>query len=146
MTGDTAVVSVDVPVACARCAAGRGCGAGFLAGRDKSRQLTVDIAPDLMLRAGDQVRLSMQPARILQAAILVYGLPLLGLVLTLGLASWLQPSIDDGAAVVYSLLGLLAGVLGGRFMMQRNACMKNLVPVILERVAGPAAVHSANAE
>jgi len=130
-----ATVSVDAAPICARCAAGKGCGAGLLAGSNRSRLVDVPLTAGMQFKAGDEVRLSLQPAHLLRAAVFAYGLPLGGVVLALGLAWSLNQSLDDRFAVVLAVAGLVAGVLVGRHFLNEDGCLRNLAPTISTRNA-----------
>jgi sigma-E factor negative regulatory protein RseC len=128
-----ATVSVDTAAACARCAAGKGCGAGLLAGSDRSRLIDVELGPGLDVRPGDEVVLTLEPSHLLRAAMLAYGLPLAGVVVAVGIAWYLNRTLSDHLAVALAVAGLAAGVLFGRHFLNRDGCLKNLVPTISER-------------
>jgi len=130
-----ATVSVDAAVVCARCAAGKGCGAGLLTGSNRTRLIEAQLAPGLGLKAGDEVRLTLAPSNLLRAAFLAYGLPLGGIVIALGLAWIFKQTLDDRLAVLLAIGGLVGGVLVGRFYLNKDGCLKNLVPTISERYA-----------
>ncbi|MFQ5546921.1 MAG: SoxR reducing system RseC family protein [Woeseia sp.] len=125
-----ATVSVDAAQVCARCAAGKGCGAGLLTGANQARLIDVEVAVGLELRAGDKVRLTLAPAQLLRAAVFAYGLPLLGVIAALAVAWFIYGAIDDGSAVVLAMAGLLAGALSGRYFLNQDRCLKNLVPTV----------------
>ena len=127
-----ATVSVDTSQVCARCAAGKGCGAGLLTGAKQSRLIEVSVAPGLNLKPGDEVKLSLAPSNLLRAAMLAYGLPLGGVVLALGVAWFINAAMDDAVAVVLAISGLLAGSLIGRRLLNQDGCLKNLVPTVAE--------------
>ena len=72
------LVEVFASFRCARCASGKGCGAGLL-GDDGSPRRVEALLGDLPdLRAGDKVVLDLAPQDLLRASALVYGLPLGG--------------------------------------------------------------------
>lgn len=130
----TATVQVERTAACPRCAAGRGCGAGLLSGSTRPALLDVALAPGSRYTEGDEVRLMLEPSDLLQATLLVYGLPLAGAVLML-LAGWLLASpLSDPEAIAFAVAGLAAGLLAGRRQLNRRDCLKRFVP----RIAGPA--------
>ena len=52
-----AVVEVEASFRCARCAAGKGCGAGLFAGDSKSRRVDALVTSQLELQVGDRVTL-----------------------------------------------------------------------------------------
>ena len=130
-----ATVSVDAAAICARCAAGKGCGAGLLAGSNRSRFVDVPLTAGMQFKAGDEVRLSLEPSHLLRAAIFAYGLPLGGVILALGIAGYLNQSLDDRFAVVLAVAGLVAGVLFGRHLLSKDACLRNLALTITTRNA-----------
>ncbi len=130
-----ATVSVDAAEICARCAAGKGCGAGLLTGSKRTRLIEVQLSPGMEIAAGDEVKLSLAPSHLLRAAIFAYGLPLVGIVIALALASVLNQALDDQLAIVLAISGLVVGGLLGRHFLNKDACLKNLVPTISGRNA-----------
>ena len=130
-----ATVSVDAAIVCARCAAGKGCGAGLLTGSDRTRLIEVQVSPGLGLKAGDKVKLTLSPSNLLRAALLAYGLPLGGIIIALGMAWFLKQTLDDRLAVLLAIGGLVGGILVGRYLLNKDGCLKNLVPSISERHA-----------
>ncbi len=125
-----ATVSVDAAVVCARCAAGKGCGAGLLTGSNRTRLIEAQLSPGMGLKAGDEVKLTLAPSNLLRAAFLAYGLPLGGIVIALGMAWFLQQTLDDRFAVLLAIGGLVGGILVGRFYLNKDGCLKNLIPII----------------
>ncbi len=128
-------VSLDAAANCARCAAGKGCGAGLLTGSNRTRLIEVQLAPGLGLKVGDEVKLTLAPSNLLRAAILAYGLPLGGIVVAVGIALLLNHTLDDRIAVVLAIGGLVSGVLLGRHYLNKDGCLRNLVPTISGRNA-----------
>jgi len=127
-----ATVSVEAAI-CARCAAGKGCGAGLLSGANQMRLVDVQIKPGMHVKAGDEVQLSLAPSHLLRAAIFAYGLPLGGIILALAIAWTMNGSLDDRTAIILAIAGLVGGVLTGRHLLNRDGCLKNLVPTISGR-------------
>ena len=130
-----ATVAVDAAAICARCAAGKGCGAGLLTGSNRSRLIDVQITPGLDLKVGDEVRLTLAPSHLLRAAIFAYGLPLLGVIVASGIAWYLSETLNDRFAVILAIGGLLTGAMFGRHFLNKDGCLKNLVPTVAERNA-----------
>ncbi len=130
-----ATVSVDAAQVCARCAAGKGCGAGLLTGASRLRLIDVDVPPGMDLKPGDDVKLTIAPSHLLHAAVLAYGLPLAGVVIALGIAWIMSRTLNDVLAVVLAICGLVAGALLGRHFLNQHGCLKNLVPTVSERNA-----------
>lgn len=128
-----AVVEVAASIRCARCAAGKGCGAGIFGGDDKLRRVEALIAIDLDVGEGDQVAIELAPNNLLRASFIVYGLPLLGAVAGAS-GAWLSGLGDLGAAIA-ALAGGGVGVLTGRRSLQRTGCLRTFTPVVTARIA-----------
>lgn len=130
--GTRAVVAVDVSSACPRCAAGKGCGAGLFASGDGVRQVEATIRPGLDIAERDDVEISLAPDNLLQAALVVYGPPLLGAVAAAALAYTV--SLGNGAAAVAALLGLISGLGVSRSWLRKSACLSQFVPTVERRL------------
>ena len=131
---DTAVVRVDAAPACARCQAGRGCGAGLLEGGRGPRELTLTCPPGVDLRPGDRVNLTLGPARLLRAALLAYGLPLAALLGIPATAAWLHGPLADAELAFLAAGSLAIAVIAGRRLLARDRCLQDLVPDIGSRL------------
>ncbi len=107
--GGLARVRVDEPVACARCAAGRGCGAGIFA-RQRAGEIIDAHVLDDGLEPGAAVDILLDDGGLLKAALLAYGYPLAG-----ALAGVLSGSaFGDSGAAIGALAGISAGLLLSR--------------------------------
>jgi sigma-E factor negative regulatory protein RseC len=127
-----ATIEVESPVACRRCASGRGCGAGLLAS-GQSRTIDVNIPPGMALQRGDAVRLVLDSRQLLRAAMLAYALPLAGLLLFAAIAVLVFPGAGDLAMATVGLTGLLAGFLVSRWRMGSASTCGRFVPVVDRR-------------
>ena len=130
-SGVTAIVDVDAAAVCARCASGRGCGAGILAARSGGHRLDIPLADDLDLSEGDVVDIRLAPRNLLVAALIVYGLPLTGAAAAATLAFVL--SLGDAGAAAMALAGLAAGTLIGRRRLQNDSCLARFTPTVSRR-------------
>jgi sigma-E factor negative regulatory protein RseC len=128
-----ATVSVDAAVACARCAAGRGCGAGLLQ-QGRTRLIRVRVADGVDLEPGDRVRLELEPLHLLRAAWLAYGLPLFAMVLSVAAATVMAEQASDPATMAFAAAGLAAGLIAGRGILRRDSCLQHLTPMVSERI------------
>ncbi len=81
---------------------------------------------------GDNVEIALTPNNLLQAALTVYGLPMLGALAGAGLAYVLV--LGDAAAASAAILGLLGGLLIGRRRLRYTACLESFVPRIEKRL------------
>jgi sigma-E factor negative regulatory protein RseC len=130
-----ATVEVERKAACPRCAAGKGCGAGLLSGSTRPALLEVSVSAHQQFSEGDEVRLSLEPSHLLQATMLVYGLPLAGTALMLIVGWSIMKPLSDPEAIAFAVAGLAAGLIAGRWQLSRRDCLKHFVP----KIAGPMA-------
>lgn len=128
--GHHATVSVEAVAACARCAAGHGCGAGLLQ-KGRTRLIQARLGDGLDLAPGDRVRLELTPDHLLRAAWLAYGLPLLVLVLAVAAAARISEA-GEFVVVASGAVGLICGLLAGRLVLNRSGCLQHVMP----RVSG----------
>lgn len=134
----TAVVSV-AETGCPRCAAGKGCGAGLLAGTGGPAEVSVQLPSGHRYHVGDAVTLSIASSSLLRAALLAYGLPLAGTVAALTVGWLVMAPLSDLAAVVIAGSGLLAGFIVGRKQLQKEAWCRQFVPSIERQADGSTA-------
>ena len=123
--GPRALVEVDMAAVCARCAAGKGCGAGL--GRTRNRCVEARVPPGVEIRAGDSVQLALAPGTALRAAGLVYGLPLAAAACGAALAYLL--GFGDPAAALAAVVGLFAGLVLARARLR--GCLKHFTPEVV---------------
>lgn len=133
--GRRATVVVDAGVACARCAAGRGCGAGLLSPAPGKRRFEVEVPAGLDLARGDRVRLELRPSNLLAASWLVYGMPLLAMTAVPALAEALVGPLSDGVLAGLALSGIGVTVAWGRRRLAATRCLQQFLPSI---APGPA--------
>lgn len=127
-----AEVEVSAAVACARCAAGRGCGAGLLGASEKTRRVQARIAAGVDVQEGDAVRIELSHRQLLRASWLVYGLPLVAAVIATGMAYFF--SLGDSYAVAAAVAGLAVGFLVARRQLSSAACLYRFTPTIVARL------------
>jgi len=125
-------VAVDVSVACPRCAAGKGCGAGIFTGRRQTQSVDAIADEPLSLAVGDSVQLQLVETSLLNAAFIVYGIPLAGALGAAALAYVLR--LGDAAAALAAVFGLTVGVLVGRWRLARPSCLHQFVPRVEKRI------------
>lgn len=133
VNGNQAIVRVASIAGCARCAAGRGCGAGLLSQGLPYRDLRLSLPTGRQFAPGDQVRLAMAPARLLRACCYAYGLPLLALTLVPLAAHLFLGPLDDLSLVALAAGAVAVAVLAGRRLLRRQQCLQQLEPRILGR-------------
>ncbi|MCJ7591598.1 MAG: SoxR reducing system RseC family protein [Woeseiaceae bacterium] len=130
--GAVALLTVNTELACERCRAGRGCGAGLLGGRSQDRQVEARVTAGLEIEIGDIVSVSLEPRHLLRAAVMVYGYPLFGAVLAAIAALSLE--LGDVAAALFALTGLVTGMAIARYQLQSSHCLREFTPVVIERL------------
>lgn len=126
--GRRVTVDLDSVPVCPRCAEGRGCGAGFLAGTGQSRQLETSVDSGVPLVNGDRVELDLAPGRLLAAAVHAYGAPLLGAILAAAVAHGIN--LGDVASAAASLAGIALGTLASRLSLRRPSRLTRFEPRI----------------
>jgi len=127
--GTRAIVTVDAAAICPRCAAGKGCGAGIFGASASVRRLEVSLAPGVEVSEGDTVSLSLGSRNLLQAAIIVYGWPLLGAITGVLLA--FLGDLDDAGAAASALAGLAVGIALARVRLGHKDCLSRFSPTVI---------------
>lgn len=130
--GRRLTVAIDVSVACARCAAGKGCGAGIFGRRERMQTVDAVANEQMTLAVGDTVQLRLVEASLLNAALIVYGIPLLGALAGAAVAYGLR--LGDVAAALAAIGGLATGMLLGRWRLARPDCLSRFVPQVEKRL------------
>ena len=121
---------------CARCASGKGCGAGIGEMDGRPRRVNAVIPARYEIEVGDNVRIALAPDRVLAAALIVYGMPLAGGVV--GAVAGYLAGLGDAGAATSALAGLAVGAILGRARLRRDRSLRRLTPTIVAReVARP---------
>jgi sigma-E factor negative regulatory protein RseC len=128
-----ALVEVVTAMRCARCAAGKGCGAGLIGGDGGSRHVEALLPGHLGLDSGDTVWLELDSQDLLRVAVVAYGAPLAG-ILVAASGAW-AGGLGEWCAVVATVLGGLTGAASARLYLRRRGCMQRFTP----RVSGSCA-------
>ncbi|RZV35228.1 MAG: hypothetical protein EX272_11000 [Chromatiales bacterium] len=132
--GAAATVTVNTVDFCARCASGKGCGAGVFGSSSGSRHFEAPISAAMDLCEGDEVQIELAPHNVLRAALQVYGAPLLGVLIMTGIAY--LADLPDWQGAVAGGVGVLAGAAVSRYRLKRARCLRQFTPVITRRLAG----------
>lgn len=130
----SATVEVESANFCARCSTGKGCGAGIFGSDRGPRQFDAPIVGPLNLREGDKVRIELAPQSVLQAALVVYGVPLAMALIGSGIAYLLGASDAESVVAVLAAIGI--GVFISRRRLQRSNCLRQFTPTITQRLVG----------
>ena len=126
-------VEVTAVPPCARCAAGKGCGAGLLGQSEATRCVDAFIGVGIRIDEGDDVRIALAPENLLRASWLVYGLPLCAGVVAAGLVY--LAGLGDLAALLALFAGMTVGIAAARRRLRSAACLRQFTPTIVERLS-----------
>ena len=93
--------------ACAQCELNRGCGTGALGRLLGKRSKPLVIETDHVLKPGDRLRLGLSESALVKASLTIYGLPLLGMVMSGLLASF--AALPEVLITLAAVAGFIAG-------------------------------------
>lgn len=82
------------------------------------------------LASGDTVRLAVAPRQLLRAAFLAYGVPLLAILLSVGVASATGIVTTDLGSIGFALAGLGGGLYLSRRYLARDSACAQFIPVV----------------
>jgi sigma-E factor negative regulatory protein RseC len=120
--------------ACGHCAQHEACGTARVAHLFEKPSAPIQVANPLQARPGDQVVIGMDEGAFLRAVILLYGIPLCGLIGGALLGQWLAQHSTilamEPASLISGLLGLSMGLAWVR-RRTRNHAQATGVAVIL---------------
>ncbi|WP_019569764.1 SoxR reducing system RseC family protein [Thioalkalivibrio sp. ALE11] len=137
--GHTARVRIQRRSTCGSCSARSGCGSGVLSDVLGRKPIEVRVGHSGDLQAGDTVTLGVRDTALVAGALMMYLLPLAGLIGVPALGMALFPGAGEGVLLLAGLGGLGAGLLGvRRWMRQRDAAFR---PVVLARQPGSGVVR-----
>lgn len=130
----TAWLHCESQAGCQRCAEGRGCGGGVFARLLKRRLEEMPVENTLGVAAGDAVLVGLEPAAVQNAALMMYGLPLAGLLSGAVFGSMLGEAGQDAGAMLGAALGFVVGFGLARWLSQRLGHDARYRPVLLRRL------------
>lgn len=132
--GEWASVRVQRRSTCGACSARTACGSGVLAEVLGRRALELRIAATEGLEPGDRVVLGVRDDALVSGAVMMYLLPLAGLIGGGLVASVLLPGVAEVWVVVAAVFGFFAGlVVVRRWLAAREGRLR---PVLLRRERG----------
>jgi len=130
-----ASVRVQRQSTCGSCSARSGCRNGVLAEVLGRRSLVLRIPDVDGLRPGDHVTLGIRDRSLVAGALLMYLLPLAGLIGSAWVLSLLLPGIAEGWLILAGLAGFGLGLVGVRRRLRSRT--SHLQPVLLGRESAP---------
>lgn len=114
LNGDLAEILIQKQSACGSCTAKSGCGTSLLANWFPQRRLTLRLDNRINAQAGDMVVLGLDEATLQRSSLMLYALPLAGLLLAAIAGEWAFGFLGlpkELGAVLSGLLGLTAALL-----------------------------------
>ena len=128
-------VAIDAASACARCRAGRGCGAGVFTGVPRQRVIRLPVPRGERIEVGAEVTVRIPGESLLRAALLAYGLPLAGLIGG-GVAGF---ALDGGdvVAALAAAAGLAVGAFAARSQAHRRCWHEGAASMLTLEAGNP---------
>ena len=117
---------------CKRCAEGRGCGGGLLGRLGRHRRHAIPVTSKIAhLESGDSVVVGIGSDALLRASVMVYLMPLVGMI---GLGALARIGLNAGDLLVaaFAIAGLAAGLLFVRWKSD-SLDASQFRPVVLRR-------------
>jgi positive regulator of sigma E activity len=103
----------------------------LLAPEAGERRIEAIVPAGMSLAVNDDVEVSLTPHNILRAAMIVYGLPMLGALA--GAAFAYAIALGDKGAAGAALLGLGAGLAVSRRKLRQVDCLRRFTPSVEKR-------------
>lgn len=133
--GDYAWVETERQSACSSCSAKKGCGTGVLSKVYSNRFSRVKALNHINAKPGEQVVIGLEEDALVRGSLVVYGLPLLTLILTalLGRAVAIEMGMqnDDGLIALFGIAGLFIGFFMVKIFNRKIAHDEHYQPIIL---------------
>ncbi len=132
--GDIAEVMTQKKSACGSCAAKSGCGTSLVERLFPSRTRSFRARNDIRAQKGDKVVIGLDESALQIASLLIYLVPLLGLIGGAIFGSWLGSAPDGGHAELFSALGGIGGFFVFLAAVRHYSDMLSRKPVFQARV------------
>lgn len=135
--GGYAWIETERKSSCSSCSANKGCGTGVISKFYSGRFSRVKALNTVNAAVGDRVVLGLAEDALVRGSLVVYGLPLLTLLLMALLGSAVAGEVGmrqaDGLIAIFGLTGLLLGFYVVRLFSRKIAYDSRYQPVILRR-------------
>ena len=109
LDGNLASIQMQRNSACSHCELNSGCGTGTIGRLLGYRSKPLTIKNNYCLKPGDKVILGMSDHAFLKANLLIYGLPLIGLIGGGLVAQWIFPGAEL-TGLMFATAGFVAGL------------------------------------
>ncbi|WP_456404289.1 SoxR reducing system RseC family protein [Thiolapillus sp.] len=109
VSGSVAEVVAETKSSCGSCSAKSGCGTSLLASLFPQRKRSFRANNTVSAKTGDRVIIGLDESALQIASLLVYLVPLLGLIGGAIIGAWLAPQLAPDAAEPFSIIAGIAG-------------------------------------
>lgn len=135
LEGSQAVIEMQRQDVCHQCELNKGCGTGAIGRLLGHRSRSLKITNERDLKPGDQVILGIQDRAYLNASLVIYGLPLIGLICGGLLSQWFFGE-SDVSALVGAAVGMTFCLIASN-LIARYRFSRQFNPIILQIIAEP---------
>jgi len=120
--------------ACAECELSQGCGTGALGRLLGKRSEPLVIETDHVLQPGDRLQLGLSESALVKASLIVYGLPLLGMIV-----AGLLAALAVVSEALIALAAIVGFIVGFKFAVYISRTLEHdrLTPYIVEIRVNP---------
>lgn len=126
--GDFVWVETRIKTTCNSCAVQSGCGTSVLSKALGRKLFRTRIANALGARQDDEVMIAIPEETLVRASLVVYLMPLAGLLLGAVAARLLLPDSHELASILAGALGFFGGVLAARFLIKHGRMEQSAEP------------------
>jgi len=136
--GDQAIVHTQSQLACSSCQQVDSCGNGIIEKYFSGKVFSIQLSNHINAKVGDQVEIQVAKSSVTKASVIVYLLPLVGLISFALMASFFFQ--DEKTIIFIALLGLILSLFVTKFYNSRMFNSELSLPKMVSVVN----VHSAN--
>jgi sigma-E factor negative regulatory protein RseC len=130
LDGHWAIVQMQRKNTCSHCELNKGCGTGAIGKLLGHRSKPIKIKNEYALAPGDSLELGLPDRVFLKASLLIYGLPLLGLIVA-GMLSQVFFGESELLSLAFAAAGFMAGLQISASLAQ-NQYSDQLSPKVLQ--------------
>ncbi|NOQ87707.1 MAG: Fis family transcriptional regulator [Gammaproteobacteria bacterium] len=136
--GDQLVLQAQTQSACGSCSASKGCGTSVLSKVVGRKFTRFQAENNIDAEVGDTVIVGISEDALLKGSVVMYVIPILGMLFFALAADYLLTAIDyrDLAISASGIMGLVFGSLMSRWYFQRQSSAQSFTPVVLRKIIG----------
>jgi sigma-E factor negative regulatory protein RseC len=137
VAGNQIVLQGETQSACGSCSANKGCGTSVLAKVVGRKFTRFQVDNHINAEVGDTVVVGFPEDALLKGSLVMYVVPILGMLLLALLADYYLLATADSRDLFISangILGLVIGSLAARWFFQQQSNAKTFTPVVLRKV------------